>query len=253
MAISIADALRSSNNWILDAVRFAAVWVAYSDHEIQEVEHAALEAMVPDRPGGVPLSVIIDAIQRASASQDYRVTAQVFKSIREGLSDKSKTAFLQLIIDIIRADGRVSQGERHAVLFLADLIGRSSEAHKLFLEATGLRLDELADLSDPGYWENLDASRRQQHNQEQADAQDSKRERRQGKHASPGDPRRVEALAILGLVGEPSTDDIRAAYRRLTQIHHPDRYTSLGAEALEHATRNFQRIQAAYSVLKAPA
>ena len=47
----------------------------------------------------------------------------------------------------------------------------------------------------------------------------------------------IEALATLGLTGEASAEDIREAYRHLAQIHHPDRFQKLGAEALAAATK----------------
>lgn len=41
--------------------------------------------------------------------------------------------------------------------------------------------------------------------------------------SSPGQMNREEALAVLGLVGQPGADEIIAAHRRLVQKLHPDR------------------------------
>lgn len=65
----------------------------------------------------------------------------------------------------------------------------------------------------------------------------------------PGDGSRsrdeMRALDLLEIAGDPSFDEIKAAYRRLAKANHPD--TARGdAEA---ATR-FQAVQAAYEVLR---
>ena len=65
----------------------------------------------------------------------------------------------------------------------------------------------------------------------------------------PGDGSRsrdeMRALDILELESDADFEDIRAAYRRLAKAHHPDLKPD-DAEAIQR----FQRIQAAYEVLR---
>jgi len=56
-------------------------------------------------------------------------------------------------------------------------------------------------------------------------------------------------LAILGLEHGATWDDIQAAYRILALVHHPDRASSNGVEAVEHASRSFKLVDAAFSRL----
>jgi DnaJ like chaperone protein len=92
-------------------------------------------------------------------------------------------------------------------------------------------------MSSPEYYE------------ESADQQKSEREDRP-RRPSGTDSRRVHALATLGLEEGASSEEIVRAYRRLVKVHHPDRFESLGAEAVRAATQTFQRIQAAYEFLR---
>lgn len=55
----------------------------------------------------------------------------------------------------------------------------------------------------------------------------------------------TDYFAVLGLVPAAGDAEVRAAFRRLALVHHPDKAT-YGKEA---ATRHFQEIAEAYEVL----
>ncbi|MCY3819438.1 MAG: J domain-containing protein [Gammaproteobacteria bacterium] len=59
----------------------------------------------------------------------------------------------------------------------------------------------------------------------------------------------MAAYAVLGLEKGASKEEIRQAYRRLAQVHHPDRFSSLGEESVAAGTSTFQRINEAYAYL----
>lgn len=254
MSLGIVETLSRSQNWILDAVRFAAVWVALADHDFDAQEAAALHAKLPDRPGGIRLDDITRALTRAGSGGVGAEVAHVFGEIRDRLADSSKETFLRLLVQIAAADGRISQGERHALIFVAELLDRAELAERLFRDETGLDLYELADVSDTLYWRRLEevgarSGAQSDAQDEEDDVEDAGTAGGHGGGASPADPARVEALATLGLVGSPTVEEIKAAYRRLARLHHPDRYAELGADAVAHATRTFQRIQSAHALL----
>lgn len=60
---------------------------------------------------------------------------------------------------------------------------------------------------------------------------------------------RTELLTLLGLEGEPTRQELSAAYRRLVAQHHPDRYHAAPAETQQDAAARFIEITRAYEEL----
>lgn len=241
--MGLVDEINRSEHRIVDCVRIAAAWLGHIDHQFEGKERQALLERLPDRPNSVPLDAICAAISESQRSESYGELASVFQFLRERLSDDSKDAFLDLLIDMVAADGRVSVGERHGLAFLADLVNIAPRLPERFEAATGLVFDKPPDLSSRAYWEQLAAAqgKQQQHQRQQREQQHNT--------ASTPDTKRIEALAVLGLTGNPSKEEIRIAYRRLAKIHHPDGHATSDAESIARATKVFQRIKAAYETL----
>lgn len=61
-----------------------------------------------------------------------------------------------------------------------------------------------------------------------------------------------EYYALLNLPREAAPEDIKAAYRRLVAIFHPDKASSSDPLLQEVAAANFLRLQEAYEVLSDP-
>lgn len=108
--------------------------------------------------------------------------------------------------------------------------------------------------------------RQQEHEREQARAQRERQQRerehrqqqqeRQRQHhrhrpqaSTPPPDRTLRALAVLGLARGASRSDIRLAYRRMAQLHHPDRVFSQSERQVALASQRFQRIKKAYDYL----
>lgn len=69
-------------------------------------------------------------------------------------------------------------------------------------------------------------------------------------HASPPPPdRTTRALSVLGLTPGASRIEVRHAYRRMAQLHHPDRFYSESEHQVALASARFQRIKNAYDYL----
>lgn len=60
---------------------------------------------------------------------------------------------------------------------------------------------------------------------------------------------REKCLQVLGLTSAATPDEIRAAYRSLVKICHPDRFANESGEEQRLATEKFRKIQEAYEQL----
>ena len=66
---------------------------------------------------------------------------------------------------------------------------------------------------------------------------------------NPKRPTASEAYEILQVAPNTSKNEIVAAYRRMSQMHHPDKVASLAPEFQELAERRMKEINAAYAEL----
>ncbi|MCG7577025.1 MULTISPECIES: DnaJ domain-containing protein [unclassified Halomonas] len=90
-------------------------------------------------------------------------------------------------------------------------------------------------------------ARQERARQEQARQEESRR--RQQRSSPPPPDRTTRALAVLGLTPGASKTDVRRAYRRMAQLHHPDRFYSESEHQVALASARFQRIKNAYDYL----
>ena len=90
-------------------------------------------------------------------------------------------------------------------------------------------------------------ARQERARQEQARQEESRR--RQQRSSPPPPDRTTRALAVLGLTPGASKADVRRVYRRMAQLHHPDRFYSESKHQVALASARFQRIKNAYDYL----
>jgi DnaJ like chaperone protein len=74
-------------------------------------------------------------------------------------------------------------------------------------------------------------------------------EKPETRSATPSETLRHQALVILGLTASAGDTDIKAAYRKLVKVHHPDRLSSASEEHQRLAKEKFLKIQEAYEYL----
>ncbi len=243
------------------AILYLLGWLAACDGRVDDDEKALLNelasSLLNDRGAG---AVFLPIVQKAETSD---ITIACFQ-IRSN-TDASKAHLLfELILAMAMVDGVFSVGENHIVRFLADVLGLTKMQYvSSFQSVTGRAPQDPSDLSKASWWNDRDRQRRDREAKErERREQDERRRANQGRQsssqggggttpppASGGTSRRSEALRHLGLGPDATPQEIKEAYKRLSKIHHPDRFEGLSAEILEAATLSFRRIRESYEYL----
>ncbi len=221
------------------------VWEPLSAQQAQVRFQATAEALglgpfLEGHPIQVPPSGSVDLL-----GSSLRILRTAPAPIREWA--------LKAALDLALGSGTLPLAQNMALRMVAETLGLAVDClPRLFRSKTGAGLPELWDPSDPAAWK-LRKERRREASGTATDWDDA------GPYPAPpeqkkpvtDDPRiaRIKALALLGLEEGVPQEEIKKAYHRISQVHHPDHYAELGSEAMTEATQSFQRIKAAYDFL----
>lgn len=234
--------LASKRDQVGVSILLVLAWIAVSDGSLDSKEEHDLKdiAKAGMHTADIPL------ILRLALSSDLPAIQLACEVLHAHFHGERAELFMELAIGMSIADRYLVPAENYILRFLADLLDVGSQnLNQYFQKVTGKPLPEPPDISSHVYWQQKQQSSggRQQSNQSGASSQSSS-------SASAGvGGSSLAALAALGLESGASKEEIKTAYRRLAKIHHPDRYHSLGEEAVAAANITFTRIQKAYEHL----
>lgn len=231
-------------------------WLAQCDGNIDERERALLEEIAESFLNEKEHMSAFFRIARNGNIGDLKLASE---NLRSNLRPEQRAAVFELAIAMAMADGVFSVGENHVIRFLADLLLRSEqEMNHSFRRVTGRDLPPPSDISSAKWWRENEQRRKDAEAKKRASAKTEK-QKTNGRRGT-GDPKgprtpspqsvaRFEALNQLGIDESASAEEIKAAYRRLAKVHHPDRFADLDEEIVKAATISFRRIREAYELL----
>ena len=225
--------LIKNGNHVGSSVLLLLAWIAVSDGRVDSKELGRLREIA--RASNHLQDV--DEIIEIAKQQDIDALGIASEIVSMNIDSDRSDLFMQMAIGMAIADGYLITTENFIIRYIADLLGLSrARFQKIFMEVTGKEIPEPSDPSSAEYWQ----SRSYQNSQE------SQSQSAQSHHST---NHSAKYFAILGLEPGASKEEIKKAYRRLAQIHHPDRFHSLGQESVAAATSTFQRIKDAYDYL----
>ena len=249
--------LLRSRNQTDTAALLLLTWVAASKGCLSETDRQRIAAMSVSMRHGHDCQAVLDI----GARQDLdavQLAAEVLQKDRWGTQ---ASPFLRQAIEIAVTEGKLAAATNHILRFLADLLGTPPpQFAQLYHDVVGKPFDSPDDPSREAYWQAREHARQQQRSQSeqhQREQQSHHRQRhsqegtggsRQGSGRPHGD-KTLRALDILGLEAGATRSEIKKAYRRLAQTHHPDRFFALGERDVASASMRFQKIQKAYEYL----
>lgn len=251
--------VQSTQNPVEHALQYLLVWLAHVDDEYAAEEQAVVRRAFGT--SGDSQSEELASIARLSDPDDVAFASKV---IQKGLTDEGKALAIELAVLVSVADGRLSVGENHALRFIADVLGiGASTLAQRYTEITGKEFRAPPDLSNAATWTRQSGRREHQSRSDHRKGSRRKEHQKSGTSSGGGNQReksrgrgteqvmdRERAREILGVARDATDEEIRSAYRRLAQRTHPDRFRTLGDDAVATAQSWFQQVQKAYEALR---
>ncbi|WP_320174424.1 DnaJ domain-containing protein [Maridesulfovibrio sp.] len=227
--------LMKSNNPGGYCVATILAWVMVVDGEIDDKEFELL--------GSISRNLNFDDVNRIieglpNSLIDVQLACEFLSQTFVNRNDHYK--LLELVVLMVIADGRLRFSELQALFLIADLFHVGTRMlNKIYRGITHKDLPPYPDFGLRSWWINKYGQRKNEN-------------RYKGRpSATKVDEARLKALALLGLGESATQDDIRNAYLKMVQRHHPDKFYALGQEAVKAAEKVFISINASYDYLRA--
>ncbi|WP_148254496.1 DnaJ domain-containing protein [Aidingimonas lacisalsi] len=260
-------------------------WVLASKGHITDPDRQRFADLAHEFRHGHDLEPLIEI----AVAQDLAAIQLAAEVLHKDSGGERAYPFLRQATALAVNDGKLTTANYHILCFLADLLGVApAEFAALFEATTGKAFEAPEDPSRTAYWqakerqqghreqsqerseqaqqdEHQQYGSREERHEEREQQQKRKHEyswqrndyrhhQRHEQHSRahqspPPNDRTRRALAVLGLEPGASRNEIRKAYRRLAQLHHPDRVFAKGEAMTASASQRFQRIKKAYDYL----
>jgi len=236
------ESLYLSDNQTAFCITAVLVWLLHIDGRADPGEEELLRSFLKSQPREPEFFHRLFAPSgHARERQEalYLAIGGIIKTVKQD----RRAALLELMVAMTLADGYLTVAENHALRLLTDAFGLGPVGlDRVFQSITGKPLPIPSDPSCRSWWERRESGK---HKRTRSNSKG------QATRASTGSNlQRVRALATLGLDDPVTAEEIKAAYRRMCKVHHPDRFASLGDEAIAAATEMTRRIRAAYEFLE---
>lgn len=227
-------------------------WLSAVDGRIAEPEERFLRRIASAKTGEpTPVDIVLELAQEATVDDLELVCRYVLSHF----SKEQKQRLAELAITLTAQDGHITVGENYVLQFLADLLNIKPRAFaKMFEQITHRPYPEPGDPSSLDWWQRRHAGQQARPAENLGPDERSSTSTASSTTSEPMESAdamtRGKALRTLNLNGDPTADELRAAFRKLAKTRHPDRFVKLGPAAVAAATESFQKLEAAYDYLK---
>jgi DnaJ like chaperone protein len=230
-----------SNNQLGTSILLILSWIATCDGTVDKAEAKQLSEISAESQHGLSVQSLI----RLAKSHDTSAIQLACEIVASHFKGEKAHLFMEMAIRMSIADERLLPAENYILRFLADLLGLTKvEFKEVFKNFTGREIPPPSDVRSATRWREREKAR--EHSSQQSyDSGDSNDREEQPCHSA----KAIAAYATLGLEPGASPSEIKKSYQRLAQVHHPDRFSSLGEESVVAASQTFVRIREAYDYL----
>lgn len=243
----LAGTRLDEKNRLSSCVKLLLLWLAASDGNVDESELEFASSQFPEGAGTIATSDLLKAIREgdvASLETALRTLAHESRELR--------SAFLDLAITMSMADREMAIPENHILRFYADALHLGAgNLEKRFQAICGRALEEPGDPGNPAWWAQAGARVTAAAGKSAAVAAEPLALGAAGTGAGTR-MTAAQACTVLGIAEGAQQEAIEQAYQKLSRLFHPDRVAPMGEAAASIARRRFEKIQAAYGVLRSP-
>jgi len=236
--MNIEEMVSKKEGHIFPCINLLLVWLSFSDGDVDISELEFLKAVTPSNE-----DYSFDDYKRLLTNDPIKNIFSACKILSRSLDFEEGNRVLELLIGMMVADNKASYPEIHIIRFIADLFCvTKKQLDQIYSNTTGKPFPEPGDLSSVSWWQKKEDQRKKQSNQKEEN-----KDQQQQTHGI--DDKIVWALNVLSLESPASKYEIKQAYHRMCNNHHPDKFEKLGPEAAAAANIIFKKINEAYEVL----
>ena len=222
------------NNEARPSLALILAWIAICDDAPGEEKLQAFTGLANQWSLGQAVPSLL-SIAKADCLRSIQLASEIIQLV---VTDSTVSATIDVCIALAASDNYLSTPENFILRYVAKLVCTDYYLSTRYKVVTGTELPVVGDPSSLVWWKQREGSKDEQRKS----------------NSNPSQPRpiskeRLRALFVLGLDESATDKDIHAAYRRLSQVHHPDKYHAAGPEAVKAATETFKRINAAFDLL----
>ncbi|MBP5525779.1 MAG: TerB family tellurite resistance protein [Paludibacteraceae bacterium] len=180
------------------------------------------------------------------------ISAQEIYDRIKNIDYASKSELIMELLAVAYADNYLFHDEEDTILFIATELGISQREYKSIKTI-------FKEKNDQGFYQEeskQNSSESDSQNNTYQSDNDNKKNNSNNNSDSSDKSKRVSHLSItdaydiLGVAGDASDAEVKKAYHVLAMMYHPDKFSSLGDEAIRQATESMKQINAAWDVVK---
>jgi tellurite resistance protein len=150
--------LRHSVNPHLASIRFALLWIASADGQVDDAERK----FIADNTRAYSVDEEMRGLETLVDKQDLPTFFAIFQFVRDEIRNGkiNGEALLRLAVQVAVNDKRLTMSENYALCFLSDLAGlEKSQFKKIFAAAVGRDWVAPSDPSSPEWWRQAEAAK----------------------------------------------------------------------------------------------
>lgn len=188
---------------------------------------------------------LVKRLLKNNNSIPYLKKEEYCKMLHNHFTLKEREILIDYLYMVAYADGECSSQEQVCLRFIHDRVFDGTTSYEMF-KYFRLKYDTINNQKRKNQWNSSQSDNSNNSNRSQNSSENSSQN-----HKTVLTEELRKAYAALGITEDASDSQIKARWRNLMRINHPDKVASKGAEAVESATLKCQELNKEFEKIKA--